>query len=93
MQYVLITHDVEDYTLWKKGFDDAAELRKQAGEISFQVLKYEDCPTRIVHFSQWRSLEAAKVFFESAEIEKIRTDLGVKRPDFVYLNQAEAGTL
>lgn len=93
MHYVLIIHEVEDYLLSKKGFDEAAVIRKQAGEIEFQVLKYEEDPNRIVHFSRWRSLREAKLFFESDEVEKIRAELGVKRPEFVYLNQEEVGFL
>lgn len=93
MPYVLITHEVEDYLHWKKGFDAAADLRKQAGEIEFQVLTYEGDANHVVHFSRWRSLSAAKAFFESDQVNKIRADLGVKRPKFVYLNQDAAGVL
>jgi hypothetical protein len=37
MQYVLIIHEVETYTAWKAVFDQAAGIRKQAGEISYQL--------------------------------------------------------
>jgi hypothetical protein len=50
MQYVLIIHEVEDYPAWKKIFDNAAGIRREAGERSYQVLKYEDDANRIVHF-------------------------------------------
>ena len=50
MKYVLIIHEVEDYTAWKKIFDNASIIRKEAGEISFQVLKFENLPNKIVHF-------------------------------------------
>jgi hypothetical protein len=40
MQYVLIIHEVADYPAWKKVFDAAAELRREAGERSYQVLSY-----------------------------------------------------
>jgi hypothetical protein len=50
MQHVLILHDVLDYTC---SFDDAADIRRQAGERSYQVLKYQDS-NRIVHFSVYR---------------------------------------
>lgn len=42
MNYVLIIHEADDYAVWKKGFDKASELRKSAGEIEFQVLRYDD---------------------------------------------------
>jgi len=93
VQYVLIIHEVVDYPVWKQIFDNAADIRKQAGEISYQVLKYENDANKIVHFSAWTSIAAAKRFFESPQLVKIRAEAGVKSPDFVYLEQIESGTL
>jgi quinol monooxygenase YgiN len=93
MQYVLIIHEVEDYAAWKKVFDGAAGIRKEAGERSYQVLKYENEPNRIVHFSAWTSTDHAKAFFESPKLVQIRKDAGVKAPEFIYLQQLESGTL
>ena len=93
MQYVLIIHEVIDYPAWKQIFDNAADIRKQAGEISYQVLKYENDANKIVHFSAWTSIAAAKRFFESPQLVKIRAEAGVKSPDFIYLEQIESGTL
>ena len=39
MKHLLIIHEVEDYKAWKKIFDNASTIRKEAGEISFQVFK------------------------------------------------------
>jgi len=93
VQYVLIIHEVVDYAAWKQIFDHAADIRKQAGEISFQVLKYENDANKIVHFSAWTSIDAAKRFFESPQLVKIRAEAGVKSPDFIFLEQIESGTL
>jgi len=93
MHYVLITHEVNDYAAWKKGFDRAHDLRKSAGEIAYQILRYEVDANRVVHFSKWQSLDRAKAFFESDKVKDIRKELGVKNPKFVYLNELEAGTL
>jgi quinol monooxygenase YgiN len=93
MQYVLIIHEVANYSAWKKVFDDAAGIRKDAGERSYQVLKYESQVNKIVHFSSWTSLADAKAFFESPRLVKIREEAGVKAPEFIYLEQLEAGTL
>ena len=93
MKYVLIIHEVEDYNDWKKIFDTAALIRKEAGEISYQLLKYEHEPNKIVHFSVWSSLEKAKSFFQSPQLIMIRADAGVKSPDFIYLEQLEKGIL
>jgi heme-degrading monooxygenase HmoA len=93
MEYVLIIHEVEDYAAWKAVFDDAATIRKKAGEQSFQVLKYELDKNKIVHFSKWSSLDNARSFFESEELIKIREEAGVKSPEFIYLKQLDSGVL
>lgn len=93
MQYVLIIHEVADYAAWKKVFDNAAGIRKTAGEQSFQLFKYKIDANQIVHFSKWSSLDAAKRFFESPELVKIRLEAGVKSPEFIYLEQLEVGVL
>jgi quinol monooxygenase YgiN len=93
MQFVLIIHEVEDYAAWKKIFDAAADLRREAGERWYQVLQDAQDPNKVVHFSSWVSLKDAQKFFESPELVKIRAEAGVKSPEFIYLNQMEAGTL
>ena len=93
MKYVLIIHEVEDYSAWKKIFDKASTIRKEAGEISYQVLKYEKDANKIVHFSVWNSLESAREFFESPKLVQIRINAGVKSPEFIYLEQIENGVL
>ncbi len=93
MSYVLIIHEVADYAAWKQIFDGAAGIRREAGERSYQVLRYEGDGNRIVHFSRWTSLEAARAFFESPRLVRIREEAGVKAPEFRYLEELEAGEL
>ena len=93
MKYVLIIHEVADYSAWKVIFDKASGIRKVAGELSYQVLKYDNDPNHIVHFSAWTSHEAAKAFFESPRLVQIRKEAGVKAPEFIYLDQLESGFL
>ena len=93
MPHVLIIHEVQDYPAWKKVFDGASGIRKEAGERSFQLLKYQSDANRIVHFSAWTSIEDARSFFESPRLVKIREEAGVKSPEFIYLEQIETGIL
>jgi len=93
MEFVLIVHEVDDYPAWKRIFDEAADIRREAGERSFQVLRYEDDPNRIVHFSAWTSIAAAKAFFESPHLVEIRKAAGVRSPEFSYLRQLDSGIL
>ena len=93
LPYVLIIHEVADYPAWKKVFDNAAGIRKAAGERTYQVLCYENDARKVVHFSTWTSLADARKFFESPELVEIRKQAGVKAPEFIYLNPLETGTL
>ena len=93
MQYVLIIHEVEAYPAWKKIFDQAAAIRKQAGELSYQLLRYDNDANNIVHFSEWTSLSDARNFFESPKLIEIRKKAGVKAPNFIYLKEIERGML
>ena len=93
MSHVLIIHEVADYAAWKRVFDQAADIRREAGESSYQLLKYDTDPNRIVHFSRWTSLARAREFFESERLVEIRRHAGVKAPEFLYLDELENGVL
>ena len=93
MQHVLIIHEVDAYPAWKAVFDQAADIRKNAGEISYQLLRYDNDANNIVHFSKWSSLDNARRFFESPELAELRRKAGVTAPDFIYLQEIERGVL
>jgi quinol monooxygenase YgiN len=93
VQYVLITHEVEAYAAWKTVFDQAAAMRKAAGELSYQLLRFDADANTLVHFSAWSSLDNARRFFESPELVEIRRQAGVKAPEFIYLHEIERGVL
>jgi len=91
--HVLIVHEVADYAVWKDVFDRAAHMRRAAGEREYRLLACDDDPARIVHFSRWTDLAAARAFFESTELVEIRRQAGVRAPKFLYLNPLETGQL
>lgn len=93
MDHVLIIHAVQDYAAWKRVFDDAAVIRREAGERRYQVLRDEKDPNKIVHFSEWTSIAQAKAFFESPRLVEIRRQAGVHAPEFIYLQQLASGEL
>jgi hypothetical protein len=57
------------------------------------VLKDDNDPNKIVHFSACTSIADAKRFFESPKLVRIRAEAGVKSPGFIYLDLHEAGEL
>ncbi|MXO71218.1 antibiotic biosynthesis monooxygenase [Alteraurantiacibacter buctensis] len=93
MPCVLIIHEVAEYAHWKAAFDAAVGLRRDAGELSYQLLAFDDDANKVVHFSEWTSLAAARAFFQSEVVAEVRRRAGVKEPEFCYLERLEAGTL
>ncbi len=93
MPSVLIIHEVADFALWKQAFDAAAGIRRAAGEISYDLLRFAEDANKVVHFSEWASLEAVRGFFQSAEVAEIRRKAGVREPEFCYLERLERGDL
>lgn len=91
--YVLIVHEVADYAAWKAVFDDAAPMRRAAGEIEYRLLRQEHDANQVVHFSRWTTLAAARCFFESPDLVRIRAEAGVRAPTFHYLESLADGTL
>ena len=92
-KYVLIIHEVESYPAWKTLFEQAAGIRKQAGEISYQLFRYDTDANQIIHLSIWDSLDNARAFFESDKLIEIRKAAGVRSPSFIYLEEIETKIL
>lgn len=93
MDHVLIIHAVRDYAAWKRVFDEAAAMRKAAGERRYQLLHADGDSRQVVHWSQWTSVADARAFFESPELVEIRRQAGVEAPEFHYLHSLEEGVL
>ncbi|MBY0467580.1 MAG: antibiotic biosynthesis monooxygenase [Burkholderiaceae bacterium] len=93
MAHVLIIHAVRDYAAWKRVFDEAAAMRKAAGERSYQLLHADGDSRKVVHWSQWTSIADARAFFESPQLVEIRRQAGVEAPEFHYLHRLEGGVL
>jgi heme-degrading monooxygenase HmoA len=92
-EFVLIIHEVQDYPKWKAIFDQAAQMRSDAGEIEYHLLAAAGNARQVVHFSRWRSLEAARAFFDSDALVEIRRRAGVRAPEFLYLHEVERAAL
>jgi heme-degrading monooxygenase HmoA len=90
--YALVIHDVADAAAWKAVFDGAADLRRDSGELEHRLLHADGDERRIVHLARWTSLDAARAFFESPEVARLRAEGGVEPPQFLYLHEFEHGT-
>jgi quinol monooxygenase YgiN len=92
MSTVLVRHRVNDYEVWKEVFDNALDMRKAAGELSFRILVGSDDQLLVVGLFEWDSAENAKVFFEDPELKEAMRAAGVaEEPQIRYLELAFAG--
>lgn len=55
MGTVIIRHEVEDYTSWKRGYDEADWLRKQHGIRYASIHQDETNPTKLLRCTSLRT--------------------------------------
>ena len=75
MATLIIRHKVEDYTKWKRGYDEADWLRKQHGIISASVHREQTDPKDIIAVHQFKDMKGAKNFAEA--VPALMKDIGV----------------
>jgi len=86
MPYVLGILSVTDFAAWKAAYDteDAAAMRKAAGMKAYQIFHCEDEPNKVVHLSQWDSMDDARKFLQSDELREANQQSGVADMGGVY---------
>ncbi len=89
MAYMLVRHDVQDYEAWKSVFDSVADLRRRNGEKSYQILRQENSPNKLVALFEWDSLDNAHKYAASAELKEAMERAGVTgKPEILFLEEA-----
>ena len=67
---VFVRHDVADYKVWKKGYDDFALEQKKGGVYYQQVYQSIDNPNNVTVIHDFHSLEKAKVFLALTSLKQ-----------------------
>jgi len=67
---------IADFDKWKTGFDTFRRVRRDAGELTFEVSTLVDDPNTVCVISEWASVEKAKAFFALPELEAHRKKAG-----------------
>lgn len=87
MAYLLIRHKVQDFQVWKPGYDAHAPQRAEAGLTEKYLLRSADDPNEIVLLFEAADLGRAKAFCESADLRQKMQEVGVvDKPDVYFLN-------
>lgn len=75
MVTMILRHKVEDYTRWKRGYDEAEWLRKQHGITYASVHREASDPNDIIAVHQFKDMKAAEAF--ASDVPSLMGGLGV----------------
>jgi hypothetical protein len=84
--YLMIRHKVQDFAVWKPGFDAHAPSRKENGLTLKQLLRGADDPNEVILLFEAADLNRAKAFAGSPDLKDIMQKAGViGAPDIHFL--------
>lgn len=91
MVHVLVHHKVADYGRWKEAFDSHLSTRKRAGETGCHVFHNLDNPRDIYVLLDWETVDEARKFINSSELQETMKKSGVQGlPEVQYLEDVYA---
>jgi quinol monooxygenase YgiN len=74
---VIVRHKVADFAAWKRGFDDHAAARADAGILGHAINRSADDPNVVIVYMQARSLEQLRAFADSPSLKEAMKRAGV----------------
>jgi heme-degrading monooxygenase HmoA len=88
MIYLLVHHEVADYTAWKAAFDSALDWRTRNGERNCRIFRGVQNPNELTLLFEWENFEKARAFIASDELKTRMANAGVKStPQIEYLTE------
>ena len=88
MPYLLVTHEVKNYSRWRPIFDNHASVRRQFGCRSAQVFRDAENPNVITMLMEWDSFDNADRFLNESNLRETMEEAGViSQPSVSFLNE------
>lgn len=88
MVTTILSHEVKNYSDWKKGFDAGEAQRVQAGVKSSSAYNSVDNPNYVTVIAEFPSAEAVRGFMANPELQANLEKAGViGKPDFKILSK------
>jgi len=89
MAKLLVHHKVQDYSAWRKIFDEDDKRRKEYGSTGFQVFKSASDPNDLTVIMDYPSVDAAQAFATSDALKEKMKNAGViSQPALTFLVEA-----
>jgi quinol monooxygenase YgiN len=80
---VVVTHEVENYEVWKRAFDQHAESRRSAGVVSTHINRDAAQPNLLSVYIAGNDAAKLASFLHSADLAQTMLNAGVKGPPHV----------
>ena len=88
MVKVILSHEVNNFSNWKKGYDAGEPLRQEAGMKTIGIYNSVENPNRVTVIADFATQEAAKGFLNSPATKDAMKQAGViGAPQMDILNQ------
>ena len=89
MAKLLVHHKVQDYSAWRKIFDEDDARRREYGSTGFQVFKSANDPNDLTVIMDYPSVDKAKAFATSDSLKEAMKNAGViSQPEVMFLEEA-----
>jgi quinol monooxygenase YgiN len=93
MAKLIVHHKVQDFSAWRKAFDNHDPSRREFGSTGAQVFQSAGDPNDVTAIMDWPSVDAAKAFATSASLKEAMKNAGViSQPDVTLLCSPAPGS-
>ena len=87
MVTAILTHEVKNYSDWKKGFDEGEPMRQQAGIKTKGVYSSVDNANHVTIIAEFPSAEVVQGFLSNPDLKAAMEKAGViGKPEMKILN-------
>jgi hypothetical protein len=88
MVTVILSHEVSNYSEWKKGFDSGESLRQQAGVKTIGTYSSVDNPNLVTVITEFPNAQAVQGFMSNPNLKADMEKAGVVgKPEIKILNK------
>lgn len=81
---MFVRHPVQDYTVWRKFYDDFDEERRSMGVVGDAVYQAADDPNDVTVWHDFESLETAQAFASADRLKEVMQEAGVAGPPDIW---------
>lgn len=87
MSVMFVRHEVADYDVWKKAYDEAADFQKASGVKAEAVYRHEDNPNVVTVYHKFDTIDAARAMANDPALKEVMDKIGVRGKPEIWFAQ------